>query len=322
MLEVELDVDEEPLAVAPLLLEHAVEAVQDDAAELDRHRDAPPLDRRRGRQGLDVRRDVVGAEERRAAVERRDRRADGGGGRADPRRSGRRATRASVLLRERPTSTGRPIRQIRSSPRTSSRFWSGVLPKPIPGSRQTCSSGIPAATAAASRSSRNAGHLADDVVVPRLDLHRARLPLHVHQANVRAGVGDHARELRIAAQRRDVVHERGAELERPAGDLGLRRVDRDRQSARAPRAPARTRRSSSSSDTAAAPGRVDSPPTSTRRAPSASSRRAVATAAAGSRLSPPSEKLSGVTLTTPITEGRGQHSASGGRLTRRWSVPR
>ena len=59
---------------------------------------------------------------------------------------------------------------------------------------------------------------------------------------------------------------------------------------------------------------------STSAAPSSSSRRAVAAATSGSRLSPPSEKLSGVTLTTPITEGRGQHSASGGRLTRRWRV--
>ena len=56
--------------------------------------------------------------------------------------------------------------------------------------------------------------------------------------------------------------------------------------------------------TRAAPGRVDSPPTSTRSAPSASSARPCATAASASSQRPPSEKESGVTLTTPITSGR------------------
>ena len=163
-------------------------------------------------------------------------------------------------------------------------------------------------------------HLADDVVVARLDLHRARLALHVHEADVRAGIGDHAGERRVGPQRGDVVDERDAELERPARDLGLRGVDRDGQAARAPRAPAAPAAAPRRADTGSAPGRVDSPPMSTRAAPSASSRRAVSTATPGSTLSPPSEKLSGVTLTTPITDGRGQHSARGGRLTRRWRV--
>ena len=119
--------------------------------------------------------------------------------------------------------------QIRSSPRISSRFWSGVLPKPKPGSRQTCSSGIPAADRGREPLLEEGRHLPDDVVVPRLDLHRARLSLHVHEADVRSGVRDHARERRIRPQRGDVVHERGPELERAPRDLGLRRVDRDGQ---------------------------------------------------------------------------------------------
>ena len=75
-----------------------------------------------------------------------------------------------------------------------------------------------------------------------------------------------------------------------------------------------TRRSSSSSETSAAPGRVDSPPTSTIVAPSASIRRPVAAASAGDAYAPPSEKLSGVTFTIPITAGRCQSSVSGSRL--------
>ena len=66
-----------------------------------------------------------------------------------------------------------------------------------------------------------------DVVVARVGLHRARLALHVHQAQVGAGLGDDPGELGIAAQRGDVVHELGAERERAPCDLGLRRVDRD-----------------------------------------------------------------------------------------------
>ncbi len=65
-----------------------------------------------------------------------------------------------------------------------------------------------------------------------------------------------------------------------------------------------TRAISSSSETGSAPGRVDSPPTSITSAPSAISRRACASAASAARKRPPSEKLSGVTLTTPMTRGR------------------
>ncbi len=65
-----------------------------------------------------------------------------------------------------------------------------------------------------------------------------------------------------------------------------------------------TRAISSSAETGAAPGRVDSPPTSIMSTPSAISRRAWPSAASASRNRPPSEKLSGVTLTTPMTRGR------------------
>ncbi len=65
-----------------------------------------------------------------------------------------------------------------------------------------------------------------------------------------------------------------------------------------------TRAISSASSTGAAPGRVDSPPMSRMSAPWPISRRACATAASTPKCRPPSEKLSGVMLTMPMTRGR------------------
>lgn len=75
-------------------------------------------------------------------------------------------------------------------------------------------------------------------------------------------------------------------------------------SAARPRTTGRTRRSSSSSSTRGAPGRVDSPPTSTMSAPVATRSMPCLIAAAESNQRPPSEKESGVTLTTPMTAQR------------------
>src|SRR6267142_4564461 len=82
-----------------------------------------------------------------------------------------------------------------------------------------------------------------------------------------------------------------------------RRVSTDTQRSRILSTTGMMRSSSSASETGAAPGRVDSPPTSTMSAPSSASRRACAIAASRSRKRPPSEKESGVTFTTPITKG-------------------
>ncbi len=74
-----------------------------------------------------------------------------------------------------------------------------------------------------------------------------------------------------------------------------------------------TRCFSSLAATGAAPGRVDSPPTSTIVAPSSIRSSAWRTASSKEKLRPPSEKESGVQLRTPITTGR----ARGHRLSRR-----
>src|SRR5438270_2840494 len=65
-----------------------------------------------------------------------------------------------------------------------------------------------------------------------------------------------------------------------------------------------TRRCSSAPSTVAAPGRVDSPPTSMMAAPSSAIRTPASTAASRSKSTPPSEKESGVTLITPMMSVR------------------
>src|SRR4051812_25620352 len=77
-----------------------------------------------------------------------------------------------------------------------------------------------------------------------------------------------------------------------------------------------TRSISTSTETGEAPGRVDSPPTSRTPAPSPASCKPWATAAPGSRNSPPSENESGVTLTTPMTS-TGSRLLAGGQLPER-----
>ena len=171
--EVELEVDEEPLPLSPLVLQHAVERMELDALHLDRHAGNVPswsgaVPASSSSAATRPRSTAAAAASastwERTSCTRNSVAPLSKAATAAPteeasvptRTSGPATTRASVDLRERPTRTGRPIATIRSSRRTSSRFWSGVFPKPIPGSRQTLSSAIPAATAKASRSSRNA----------------------------------------------------------------------------------------------------------------------------------------------------------------------
>ena len=144
----------------------------------------------------------------------------------------------------------------------------------------------------------------DDVVVAGVVLHRARVPEHVHQDHFAAALGAEAGQVRIGPQGGYVVDPARAGVERRLGDRRLRGVDRDRDAdADQPVDTGRTRRRSSSAPTASAPGRVDSPPMSRTSAPSRTSSAACSTARAASKNSPPSEKESGVTFTTPMTRG-------------------
>ena len=222
-------------------------------------------------------------------------------------------TLPSELLRESPTSSGRPIAASSSSRRTSSRLWATVLPKPIPGSRQTSSSGDARRDREGEPLLEKTLHVRHHVVIRGVDLHRARLALHVHEAEIAARVGDDACELGIASQSGDVVDELDAELERAPGDRRLGGVDRDRRARQVEQHLLDPLRAPRSAVTPTEPGRVDSPPTSTIAAPQSSMPHAAVTAASTRRWTPPSENESGVTLITPITDGAGNRSAIGMR---------
>jgi hypothetical protein len=71
--------------------------------------------------------------------------------------------------------------------------------------------------------------------------------------------------------------------------------------ARSPSITGSTRASSSPAEMGCEPGRVDSPPTSSTSAPASASLSPCAIAASVEAYRPPSEKLSGVTFTTPMT---------------------
>ena len=90
------------------------------------------------------------------------------------------------LLREVPTTTGRPMATISSRRRSSSRLCSTVLPKPMPGSSQTRSSRDALLDRERESLLEERLHLGHDVVVARVVLHGARLAEHVHETAVGA----------------------------------------------------------------------------------------------------------------------------------------
>ena len=205
-------------------------------------------------------------------------------------------------LRDVPITSGRPRSVSSSSRASSSRLCSSVLPKPIPGSSWIRSSATPAATANAHPLLEERLDVGDDVVVARIALHRARLAEHVHQAAVDAAVGDEGRPGpgRCGTRVTSLTYwrRRRPPPRRPRASSCRSRSAPD--VARGPRPPRSRARAPRSAGTGSAPGRVDSPPTSMMSAPSATSRRPCAMAGRRRRTAPPSEKESGVTLTTPM----------------------
>ena len=75
------------------------------------------------------------------------------------------ARRASVDLRDQPTRSGTPSASNASWRASSSRFWSGVLPKPMPGSTTMRSRSMPAACGRVDPLAQERGDLGGDVVV-------------------------------------------------------------------------------------------------------------------------------------------------------------
>ena len=280
--------------------------------ELDRHAASilATLDRRRNRERLDRLAHVVRAEHPRAALERRDR-----GSQRRRERAGRRLRIAEHLaeraLAREPDEHGAAERHERVEAAQELEVLVGRLPE-----ADARVDADPLLGDAAARPRTRPAPRGRPTHRPRRrriegDLHRPRLALHVHETDdTRHASATTSAMLRVAAKRGDVVDDLGAELQRAPRDDGLGGVDRDRESREAPRAPARCARAPPRPRRGAAPGRVDSPPTSTSAAPSAASRLPWSTAAPGSTKRPPSEKLSGVTLSTPITDGRGQRSSN------------
>ena len=62
-------------------------------------------------------------------------------------------------------------------------------------------------------------HLADDVVVARLHLHRARRSLHMHQHHRHSLPGDNGNHFGIEAKRADIVDDIGAGFQGGLGHL-------------------------------------------------------------------------------------------------------
>ncbi len=185
------EVDEEALAETPLLLEVPVVPEDDKASELDRHAVIlPTLDRGRDRERLDGLADVVRADDRSAPRERRDRcrRPTRQRSRSSP--SASPSTFPSVLFRDTPTSTGRPSARSSSSRRSSSRFWSGVLPKPMPGIDADPFLANSALDGERETLLQEGQHIAHHVVVLGSGLHRPRLALHVHETQERVSLRD------------------------------------------------------------------------------------------------------------------------------------
>ena len=173
--------------------------------------------------------------------------------------------------------------QRRAAARASSaRLCARVLPNPIPGSTRIARVG---ARRRRSRPRRDHG-----------DTHRPRVRRRcttdpVASCAVCPACASRRNRLRaprrpaassVGGAARHVVHDRRTGLERSTRDRGLRGVDADVRRAvdrRARATTGRTRRSSSSASTGSAPGRVDSPPTSSTAAPARASARPWAIAA-------------------------------------------
>lgn len=230
------------------------------------------------------------------------------------------STRPRNRLREAATSRGRP--RARSSARwaTSARSCSACLAKPRPGSRTIRSGAMPPATTASTRAWSSATTSATtSAYTARLFMSwlKPRQCMTTKGASVAATTGIMFGSARPPLT--SLTSNAPAATACSATRARMVSTETVTPSEARPRTTGTTRRSSSSSSTREAPGRVDSPPTSTRSAPSVTRSRPRLTAAAVSNQRPPSEKESGVTLTTPMTAQR-SHSGSPVTVPRRRNV--
>ena len=226
------------------------------------------------------------------------------------RRRGQPVSVPTIDLRDKPTNTGSPSRaRARAGAAAASDCAPGSCRSRSPDRPRCAGAPTPAAAAGRHALGEERPHLADHVGVVRRALHGARLALHVHQAHARSR-SPPPPQRPGRAQRAHVVDEPGAggraaarmtsgllvSTEITAGVAARRRSitgsTRRSSSARVDRRRARSRRFAADVDERRALGRhahaVLAPP------PRASRKR------------PPSEKESGVTLSTPMTTGPAQ----------------
>ena len=208
-------------------------------------------------------------------------------------------------FRETPTKTGHPPNSLNlSNPCSNAKLCSKLFPNPIPGSTQIRSRPTPAISKALTRSAKNlptspttSSYIGSSCIVcgvPRICI--ATTP---QSASATTSTAPLARKpltsLTIAAPFSSAA----------AITLGfIVSAETAIPRAASPAITGKTLRFSSSSETPKAPGRVDSPPTSTTSAPASQSRAPREIAASASAYAPPSENESGVTFKTPITIGR------------------
>ena len=175
----------------------------------------------------------------------------------------------------------------------------------MPGSRQCSIARMPAASHAAMQAAELVVHLAHDIGVDRLVIHRGEVAAHVHQHHRARTRGDQARQPGswVSAVTSLTIAAPASSAARMV--LGVAGVDghagRPRLPARgspAGRVPAPRRAGRLRAGPGALATHVDDVSASPAMA------RPVRMARSGSRCAPPSLKLSGVTFNTPMTRGR------------------
>src|SRR5664280_1291765 len=182
------------------------------------------------------------------------------------------ATESSIPLRDAPHSTGRPMPWMASTPRSTSQLWSGVLANPSPGSSTSRSGSMPATTAALTRpmsslttSATTSSYVARSTIVALWPRQCIATYTQASPATVDSMSGS------ARPPETSLTTTAPASTHRAATSARIVSTDTATPAAASCVTTGRSRASSVSASTRTAPGRVDSPPTSTSVAPSAAS---------------------------------------------------
>ena len=191
--DVQLDVEDEALALLPLLVADAV--MREEPEVVDVHGDhaiAPAT----------VSASTVGLTSWTRRIEAPRSNAETAAAMLAPRRSSDPVSFFSELLREKPTSTGRPSASENVQPPHELEIVLDRLAEADTGVEADPLLRNPRRDCEREPLLEKARDLRRNVRIARLRLHRAWFPLHVHETEIRAGVRDDAREVGVAAQAR------------------------------------------------------------------------------------------------------------------------